>query len=136
LIVLGVLYTSTLTSLTTVFGLACAQSEVRGQGDVSDLKKEAASLHKAASGLRRVGHHTAKPLQAFKAASHDLSALGALGSLLGAKEDIEEGMTTLTKLTAQLDDEWEAEAKLMGEVSDAFDLLDILLAAQARARKN
>ncbi|MDQ0714052.1 hypothetical protein QFZ55_003504 [Streptomyces luteogriseus] len=102
---------------------------------MSDLKKEATSLHRAASGLRRVGHHTAKPLQEFKAASHDLSALGALGSLLGAKDDIEEGMTTLAKLTHQLDEEWDAEAKLMGDVSDAFDLLDLLLAAQARARK-
>jgi uncharacterized protein YukE len=55
---------------------------------VSDLKKEATSLYKAASGLRAVGHHTAKPLQEFKAASHDLSALGALGSLLGAKDEI------------------------------------------------
>nr|WP_260824746.1 hypothetical protein [Streptomyces sp. 15-116A]MCT7351319.1 hypothetical protein [Streptomyces sp. 15-116A] len=102
---------------------------------MSDLRKEAASLHKAASGLRKVGQHTAKPLQEFKAASHDLSALGALGSLLGAKGEIEEGMTTLAKLTKELDEEWEAEAKLIGEVSDAFDLLDLLLTAQARGKK-
>ncbi|WP_328412237.1 hypothetical protein OG542_18470 [Streptomyces violaceus] len=102
---------------------------------MSDLKKEATSLHKAASGLRKVGNHTAKPLQEFQSASTDLSALGALGSLLGAKSDIEEGMTTLAKLTRRLDEEWEAEAKLIGEVSDAFDLLDVLLAAQARAKK-
>ncbi|WP_167545765.1 hypothetical protein [Streptomyces viridochromogenes] len=44
-------------------------------------------------------------------------------------------MTTLAKLTKQLDEEWEAEAKLIGEISDAFDLVDILLAAQARAKK-
>ncbi|GAA2237530.1 hypothetical protein [Streptomyces indiaensis] len=103
---------------------------------MSSLRKEAASLHKAASGLRGIGHHTAKPLQEFKTASHDLSALGALGSLLSAKDDIHEGMTTLAKLTKQLDEEWAAEAKLIGEISDAFDLLDILLAAQARARKS
>ncbi|MFE1338201.1 contact-dependent growth inhibition system immunity protein [Streptomyces sp. NPDC058733] len=30
---------------------------------MSDLKKEATSLHTAASGLRGTGHHTAKPLQ-------------------------------------------------------------------------
>ncbi|MEV0642010.1 hypothetical protein AB0I77_45225 [Streptomyces sp. NPDC050619] len=102
---------------------------------MSDLKKEAASLHKAASGLRTLGHHTAKPLQEFKAASHDLDALGALGSLLGAKSEIQEGMTTLAKLAKALDEEWGAEAKLMGEVSDAFDLLDVLLAAAARAKK-
>ena len=102
---------------------------------MSDLKKEATSLHKAASGLRGVGHHTAKPLQQFEAQSHDLGALGALGSLLGAKSEIEKGMTTLVKLTKQLDEEWEAEAKLMGDVSDAFDLLDILIAAAAQAEK-
>ncbi|MEU5597305.1 hypothetical protein [Streptomyces sp. NPDC020298] len=102
---------------------------------MSDLKKEAASMHKAAAGLRTVGHHTAKPLADFKEQQHDLKALGALGSLLGAKDEIEKGMTTLSKLTKQLDEEWEAEAKLIGEVSDAFDLLDVLLAAQARAKK-
>ncbi|MGW1875926.1 hypothetical protein [Streptomyces sp. NPDC001975] len=102
---------------------------------MSDLKKEAASMHKAASGLRGVGHHTAKPLQQFEAQSHDLGALGALGSLLGAKGEIEQGMTTLAKLTRQLGEEWDAEAKLIGEVSDAFDLLDVLIAAAAQEKK-
>ncbi|MEU3238204.1 hypothetical protein ACFYNH_34885 [Streptomyces anthocyanicus] len=102
---------------------------------MADLAKEAASLYKAASGLRVVGHHTAKPLQEFESASQDLSALGALGSLLGAKDDIEEGMTTLVKLTKQLDEEWETEAKFMGDVSDAFDLLEVLLTAAAQAKK-
>ncbi|MEU0786110.1 hypothetical protein ABZ341_31590 [Streptomyces sp. NPDC006173] len=99
---------------------------------MSDLKKEAASMHKAASGLRTVGHHTAKPLTEFKEQQHDLKALGAVGSLLGAKDEIEQGMTTLSKLTQQLEEEWEAQAKLLGEVSDAFDLLDLLLAAAAK----
>jgi hypothetical protein len=102
---------------------------------VSDLKKEAASMHKAASGLRHVGHHTAKPSQEFKAQAHDLSALGALGSLLSATDEIREGMTTLAKLTGQLEEEWAAEAELLGEVSDAFDLLDVLLAAATRSTK-
>ncbi|MDI3097666.1 MULTISPECIES: hypothetical protein [Streptomyces] len=102
---------------------------------MADLAKEAASLHKAAKGLRAVGRHTAKPLQEFESASHDLSALGALGALLGAKDDIQEGMTTLAKLTEQLNEEWETEAKFMGDVSDAFDLLDVLLTAAARAEK-
>ncbi|MER5790288.1 hypothetical protein [Streptomyces sp. NPDC001980] len=102
---------------------------------MSDLKKEAASMHKASSGLRGVGHHTAKPLQQFEAQSHDLGALGALGSLLGAKGEIEQGMTTLAKLTKQLGEEWDAEAKLIGEVSDAFDLLDVLIAAAAQEKK-
>ncbi|MEU2625431.1 hypothetical protein ABZ642_46445, partial [Streptomyces sp. NPDC007157] len=94
-----------------------------------------ASMHKAASGLRGVGHHTAKPLQQFEAQSHDLGALGALGSLLGAKGEIEQGMTTLAKLTRQVGEEWDAEAKLIGEVSDAFDLLDVLIAAAAQEKK-
>ncbi|MES5823851.1 hypothetical protein [Streptomyces sp. RG80] len=102
---------------------------------MGDLGKDAASLHRAAVGLRAVGLHTEKPLQEFKAESHDLDALGALGSLLGAKEEIREGMTTLAKLTRDLEEEWETEAKFMGDVSDAFDLLDILLTVAARAKK-
>ncbi|MET8011466.1 hypothetical protein ABZU86_10345 [Streptomyces sp. NPDC005271] len=102
---------------------------------MSDLKKEAESLGTASSALRKVSHHTAKPLQDFKAASHDLSALGALGPLLSATEDIHDGMHTLAKLTHALDREWRAEAKLMGVVSDAFDLLDVLLAAGAQGKK-
>ena len=105
---------------------------------MSDLKKEAASLHKAASGLRGVGQHTAKPLQQFQVQTHDLGALGALGalgSLLSATGEIREGMTTLARLAKQLDEEWEAEAKLIGEVSDAFDLLDVLIAAAAQGEK-
>ncbi|MFI1563975.1 hypothetical protein ACH4ZX_13110 [Streptomyces sp. NPDC020490] len=102
---------------------------------MSDLKKTATSMHKAATGLRHVGHHTAKPLQEFKAQSHDLGALGALGSLLSATDEIRKGMTTLTRLTKALEEEWEAEAKLIGEVSDAFDLLDVLIAATAQEKK-
>lgn len=102
---------------------------------MSDLKKQATSTHKAASGLRPVRHHTAKSSQEFAAQSHDPKALGALGSLLSATGEIREGMTTLTKLTKSLNDEWGAEAKLIGEVSDAFDLLDLLIAAAARAAK-
>lgn len=96
---------------------------------MSDLKKEAESLHKAASALRKLRHHTRGPLHEFTNASHDLSALGAIGSLLNAKDDIRDGMHTLAKVTGALEDEWDAEAKLMGDVSDAFDLLDALLAA-------
>ncbi|MFJ6082259.1 hypothetical protein ACIQI8_12720 [Streptomyces sp. NPDC092369] len=102
---------------------------------MSDLKKEAVSMHKAASGLHGVGQHTAKPLQQFQEQTHDLGALGALGSLLGAKGEIEQDMTTLAKLTKQLGEEWDAEAKLIGEVSDAFDLLDVLIAAAAKGEK-
>jgi len=81
---------------------------------MSDLKKTATSMHKAASGPRGVGHHTTKPLREFMAQSYDL---GALGSLPSATDETREG--------------WEAEAKLVGEVSDAWDLLDVLVAAAA-----
>ncbi|MET7457363.1 hypothetical protein ABZT03_36970 [Streptomyces sp. NPDC005574] len=100
---------------------------------MSDLKKEAASLHGAASGSLGVGHHTAKPSRQSEAQSDDLGALGSCGSLLSATGETGEGMT---KLTGQLTEEWEAEAKLIGEVSDAFDLLDVLLAAAARPAKD
>ncbi|WP_371790227.1 hypothetical protein OG285_04555 [Streptomyces sp. NBC_01471] len=103
---------------------------------MSDLKKEAVSLHRAASALGNVERHTTKPLHDFKEASHDLSALGALGSLIGAADKIRDGMETLAKITHAVDEEWQAEVKLLGDVSDAFDLLDILLSAAARARKS
>ncbi|MFI6663007.1 hypothetical protein ACIBL8_46865 [Streptomyces sp. NPDC050523] len=102
---------------------------------MSDLKKQATSMHKVAPGLRGVGHHTAKPLQEFKAQSHSLGALGRLGSLLGATNEIGEDMSTLARLTKSLDEEWEAEATLIGEVSDAFGLVDVLIVAAARAEK-
>ena len=88
---------------------------------MSDLKKTSASMHEAASGLRPMEYHTAKPLQQFKAQSHHL---GALGSLLNATGEMREGMTTLAKLTKQLDEDRQAEAKLIGKVYDAFDLLE------------
>ncbi|EST29934.1 hypothetical protein [Streptomyces roseochromogenus] len=103
---------------------------------MSDLKKEADSLHKAASALGKVGQHTTKPVHDFKEAAHDLSALGALGSLLGVKNDIRDGMNTLAKVTAGLNEEWRDETSFMGEVSATFDLLDLLLAAETAAKKS
>jgi hypothetical protein len=108
---------------------------INGGGIVSDLAKDAASMAKGSAGLRGAPHHTAKPLHDFKAASHDLSALGALGSLLKATGEIRDGMNTLSALTTSLGEEWNAEAKLLGEVSDAFDLLDVLLSQAARGKK-
>jgi hypothetical protein len=108
---------------------------VRGWGSVADLEKEAVSMAKAASSLRRAPHHTAKPLRDFTNASHDLSALGALGSLLSATDEIGHGMHTISELTSALEEEWQAEAKLIGEVSEAFDLLDVLLGQDARGKK-
>ncbi|MEU5689938.1 hypothetical protein DEJ48_38990 [Streptomyces venezuelae] len=102
---------------------------------MSDLKKDAEALHKAASALGKAEDHTRKPLHDFKAASHDLSAFGVLGSLMSAKDDIQDGMDTIANLTKHLHKEWEAEAKFMDDVSDAFDLLDVLLTAAARAKK-
>ncbi|WP_399926911.1 hypothetical protein [Streptomyces kanamyceticus] len=102
---------------------------------MSDLKKDAESLHKAASALAKAEEHTRKPLHDFKAASHDLSAFGVLGALMSAKDDIQDGMDTIAKLTKDLHKEWEAEAKFMDDVSDAFDVLDVLLSAAARAKK-
>ncbi|GAA0477120.1 hypothetical protein [Streptomyces olivaceiscleroticus] len=94
---------------------------------MSDLKKDAESIRTGAQALRRVTHHTHRPLQAFSEQAHDLSALGALGSLLGAKDDIAEAMGTLGRLTRELNEEWREQAKAMTEISDAFDQLDALL---------
>lgn len=102
---------------------------------MSDLKKEAESLHKAASAPGKVGHHTTKPLHDFKEASHDLSALGVLGSLIGVAVNSRERTGALAEVAHVLDEE-QAEAKLLGDVPDAFDLLDIMLPAAARARKS
>ncbi|MFJ5290648.1 hypothetical protein [Streptomyces sp. NPDC088348] len=102
---------------------------------MSDLKKESVSLHKAAAKLAKVSHHTAKPIVEFTAASKDLSAFGAPGSLMSITGDIHDGMETLAKLTKGLDEEWKGEAKFLGDVSDAFDLLDALLAAAAPKKK-
>ncbi|WP_037958624.1 hypothetical protein [Streptomyces violens] len=99
---------------------------------MSDLKKDTESIRTGAKALGRVTHHTARPLQAFSGQAQDLSALGALGSLLGAKDDIAEGMDTLARLTRELNEEWEDEAKAMTDVSDAFDLLDALLEGEGR----
>ncbi|WP_179120248.1 hypothetical protein [Streptomyces tsukubensis] len=41
---------------------------------MSDLKKDALSLHRAATALGKMDDHTRKPLHAFKAAAHDLTA--------------------------------------------------------------
>ncbi|GAA0491363.1 hypothetical protein [Streptomyces olivaceiscleroticus] len=102
---------------------------------MSDLKKDAESIRTGAEALGRVTHHTSRPLQAFKEQAQDLSALGALGSLLGAKDDIAEGMATLARLTRELNEEWEDEAKAMNTISDAFDLLDALLGGQGGTDK-
>ncbi|MGW7275472.1 hypothetical protein [Streptomyces sp. Je 1-332] len=102
---------------------------------MGDLGKESASIAKAAPLLRKAPHHIAKPLHDFKAESHDLSALGALGALMSATDDVREGMETLSDLAKDLADEWEAEAKLMTDLSEAFDALDVLIEAALRADK-
>lgn len=102
---------------------------------MGDLGKDSESIAKAAPLLRRAPHHIAKPLHDFKAESHDLSALGALGALTSATDDVREGMETLSELAKDLVDEWHSEAKLMTDLSEAFDALDVLLEAALRAKK-
>ncbi|QKW08593.1 hypothetical protein HUT18_21700 [Streptomyces sp. NA04227] len=103
---------------------------------MGDLGKESASIANAAPLLRRAPHHISKPLQQFKSQTDDLSALGALGALMSATDDVREGMETLSKLVEQVVDEWHDEAKLMTDLSDAFDVLDVLLdAAQGKGKK-
>ncbi|AJE84951.1 hypothetical protein SLNWT_4575 [Streptomyces albus] len=75
-------------------------------------------------------------MQEFKSQSHDLSALGALGALMSATDDVREGMETLSQLASQVVEEIHDEAKLMTDLSDAFDALDLLLeAAQGKGKK-
>ncbi|WP_306334625.1 hypothetical protein [Streptomyces sp. KL118A] len=102
---------------------------------MGDLGKDSESIAKAAPLLRRAPHHIAKPLHDFKGASHDLSALGALGALMSATDDVREGMETLAEVAEDLVDEWHGEAKLMTDLSEAFDVLDVLLEAAARGKK-
>ncbi|MEV8014849.1 hypothetical protein AB0O76_00495 [Streptomyces sp. NPDC086554] len=102
---------------------------------MSDLGKDSESIAKAAPLLRKAPHHIAKPLSDFKAASHDLSALGALGALMSATDDVREGMDTLSKLAKDLVGEWHGEAKLMTDLSEAFDVLDLMIEAATRGKK-
>ncbi|MFF1381809.1 hypothetical protein [Streptomyces sp. NPDC058308] len=106
-----------------------------GAGHMGDLGKDSESIAKAAPLLRKSPHHIAKPLQDFKAASHDLSALGALGALMSATDDVREGMEELAQAAEQLSGAWRDEAKLMTDLSEAFDLLDLLLEAAAQGKK-
>lgn len=96
---------------------------------MGDLGKDSESIAKAAPLLRKAPHHIAKPLRDFDNASHDLSALGALGALTSATDDVREGMETLSKLASQMVEEWHDKAKLMTDISEAFDVLDLLLEA-------
>ncbi|MFF3645364.1 hypothetical protein [Streptomyces sp. NPDC002564] len=102
---------------------------------MGDLGKDSESIANAAPLLRKAPHHIAKPLHDFRTASHDLSALGALGALMSATDDVREGMETLAEVAGDLVDEWHGEAKLMTDLSEAFDVLDVLLEAAARGKK-
>jgi hypothetical protein len=50
--------------------------------------------------------------------------LGALGSLLSATEQIHQRLQTTSTFTTPLGDEWQAEAAVIGQISEVFDLLD------------
>lgn len=91
---------------------------------MADLKVEAVSLRKSAGKLRRAPQHVTHPLKEFTAASKDLSAFGALGTLLGAKGDVQDGMNRISGLVEKLEQEWHQEAKGLKDVGKALDELD------------
>ena len=98
---------------------------------MADLKTEAASLDRAASRMSHVPCELHGPLGDFRSASHDLSAFGALGSLLKATGEIREGMTQLTSVVQALHDEWQDEAEGLGDVGKVLDEVDRLLEKSA-----
>ncbi len=94
---------------------------------MADLKTEADSLSKAAARMLHAADPSVHPLSEFKAASHDLSAFGALGSLLKATGEIRDEMHQLSDVVRALQDEWHAEGKAIGDVGKVLDEVDRLL---------
>jgi hypothetical protein len=85
--------------------------------------------------MSRAADPLAKPLSDFKSASNDLSAFGALGSLLSATGQIREGMDQLTSIVSSLHGEWQAEGKAMGDVGTVLDQVDEMLRDEAAKRQ-
>lgn len=102
---------------------------------MADLKTEGASLEAGSSKMRRAPDHLAQPLSAFRAASHDLSALGVLGSLLGAQGKIREGMDDLVKIVDALGAEYGRQAAGLHEVGEVLTEVDTLLAGEMSTRR-
>ena len=75
------------------------------------------------------------PLKDFRAASHDLSAFGALGALLKATGQIREGMTQLSGIVVSLGEEYDAEGKAMQDVAKVFDEVDTALTHSLSTRR-
>ncbi|MBV9023204.1 MAG: hypothetical protein JO362_05275 [Streptomycetaceae bacterium] len=102
---------------------------------MADLKTESASLSGGASKMSRASDPLAQPLSDFKGASNDLSAFGALGSLLSATGQIREGMDQLTLIVKALHGEWQAQGKAMEDVGKVLDQVDEMLKDEAAKRQ-
>ena len=102
---------------------------------MADLRTEGASLEAAASGMSRVSDPLTGPLREFTAASHDLSAFGALGSLLKATGEIKDGMTQLSSIVGSLGAEYDAEGVGLRDVAKVFAEVDAELTKAASTRQ-
>jgi hypothetical protein len=92
-------------------------------------------LDAAASGMSHASDPLTGPLREFTAASQDLSAFGALGSLLKATGEIRDGMTQLSKIVGSLGAEYDAESTGLGDVAKVFDEVDVALSRAASTRQ-
>jgi hypothetical protein len=92
-------------------------------------------MESGASKMRRAPDHLTQPLSAFRGASYDLSAFGALGSLLGATSQVQEGMDELSRIVQALSDEYGHEAKALRDVSRVFTEVDTLLGGELSTRQ-
>ncbi|MCQ4083998.1 hypothetical protein NGB36_26275 [Streptomyces sp. RB6PN25] len=102
---------------------------------MADLKTESASLSSGSSKMSHASDPLVQPLGDFKNASNDLSAFGALGSLLSATGQIRDGMDQLTSIVTALHGEWQAEAKAIGDVGKVLDQVDEQLKDEAAKRQ-
>lgn len=95
---------------------------------MADLRTEGESLTQGSTRMTAAARPLEAPLKQFTATSHDLSAFGALGSLLKATGEIEHGMTQLCAVVSALGAEYEAEGKAMKDVGTVFAQVDAMLA--------
>jgi hypothetical protein len=98
---------------------------------VADLKTEGESLTRGSAKMTAAARPLEAPLKQFSAASHDLSAFGALGSLLKATGEIQHGMTQLSGVVSALGAEYEAEGRAMKDVGTVFGQVDAMLAGSS-----
>jgi hypothetical protein len=68
---------------------------------------------------------------AFKLKRGNLSAFGALGSLMHAQSQVGKAMDDLADASASLRAEWGNEADILSTIAQAFDDLDTALAGNA-----